>query len=180
MTNAIQTILQQFCHDSGIEFHRVGPSSFVSFYSSQHGKLPVFCHIDGNVLCFSSVLPFSVPKAKQPDVLVYLNLVNLQVAVGNFEMEQLEGEIRFRTSLDCANGALTPHMFAALLLRNLLACEHYLPGLLRILFANARPGEAIQAITAEEDTDDEGPDADDVDELLSDVNLDQLPEQGDD
>jgi hypothetical protein len=180
----VTTVFKRFCAGSGFCFHPLGQSSFLGLVSGHYGKWPVFCHISGTVLRFSSLLPVTVPSAKQADVLSFLNRVNWKTTVGNLEMDPAAGEVRFRSSLDCADGKLTPAMVGVLLFRSLSTCDHCLPGLLRILFADASPADAFQSIEAKKADDGEAfePDLDEGDlrDLLDDVDLDQLPDRGDD
>lgn len=149
----------------------------MALYGGEHGNWPVFCRIQGTILLFLSVLPVRVPANKQLDVLDYLNRINWEIAVGNFEMEPSDGEVRFRTSIDCADGEMTLRMIAVLLYRNLMICDRYLPGLFQILVTNMHPCDALRV--SERTEQDEAPDAGDLDALLRDVNLDPLQDDDD-
>jgi hypothetical protein len=62
-------------------------------------------------------------EANRSVVAAFLSGLNYDLAVGNWEIDLNDGEIRFRTSLDYEGGDLTPALFARLLLMNIQAAE---------------------------------------------------------
>lgn len=179
MTNSIGTALQQFFDESGCHFHQIDQGDFVAQYGGQLGSWSVFFHIRDSILCFASLVPFTAPNDRRLDVLGYLNHANCQMLACTFDMSP-NGEIRLRTSLDCAGGMLTPKMIGRLLYRNVINFERHLPGLLHTLFVGASSHDDTQTIETSSDGHDEESSVDVLDELLSDVNLDHLPDRGDD
>jgi hypothetical protein len=81
-------------------------------------------NVEDELCSVYSVFPDEVEdEAKRPAVAAYLSEVNYDLALGNWEMDLSDGEIRFRTSLDYEGGDLTPALFARLILMNIHAAE---------------------------------------------------------
>lgn len=178
MSHTIATTFQQFCEQFDFKSCSLGEGCYLAHFGGKNGKWAVFCYIADTCFRCYSVLPVTVPNEKQWAVMEYLTRVNYGLPIGNFEMDLRDAEVRYKSSVDMADAQLTPSMVAALVFRNLVTSDRYLKGLLHVLYADQEPATAIRAI--ESAVDDEEPDADDLDELLGDVNLDELPDLGDD
>mgnify|MGYP004595962195 CR=1 FL=1 len=53
------------------------------------------CYI---VVCF---LPNNAPKQRYSDILHFINYINYNAKFGSFEMDEEDGEIRYRMTVDC-------------------------------------------------------------------------------
>jgi len=81
-------------------------------------------NVEDQLCSVYSVFPDEVEDdAKRPAIAAYLSGVNYDLAIGNWEMDLSDGEIRFRTSLDYEGDDLTPALFARLMLMNIHAAE---------------------------------------------------------
>ena len=101
---------------------------------------------DDNQLLFYSLCPFTVPREKRPAVMEYTTRVNYGLRMGNFELNLDDGEVRFKTSLDCEGGELTSALVKQLIYANVLLMDQYLPGLLGIMYGDLGAREAIQQV----------------------------------
>lgn len=71
-----------------------------------------------------SIFPEEVEaEEKRPAVAAYLMGVNCDLALGSWEMDLGDGEIRFRTSLDYEGDELTTALFTQLMMMNIHAAE---------------------------------------------------------
>lgn len=95
---------------------------------------------------FYSVPQAKVPEAVRPAVAEYITRANYGLAIGNFEMDFRDGEVRYKTSIDVEGGKLTHMMIKNLIYANVLTTDKYLPGLKKVMRGEAKPVEAIREI----------------------------------
>ncbi len=95
---------------------------------------------------FYSVLDFNVPLNRRQAMAEFLTRANYGLVIGNFEMDFDDGEIRYKTSIDVSGDRLTPELIKPLVYTNLLVMDRYLPGIVKVAFANADPASAIAEI----------------------------------
>src|SRR5688500_12466181 len=105
---SIASTFKQFCEEFGLKYYALGDGNFLTHFTGQNGKWQVFCTISGTRLHCYSVLPTIVPQEKQREVMEYLTRANYGLSIGNFEMDLRDGEIRYKSSVDMADGELTP------------------------------------------------------------------------
>jgi hypothetical protein len=84
-----------------------------------------------------------VPEEKRLEMADFLNRVNSNGWHGNFEMDAESGNLRYRTSLNLADGVLTTHMLAALLYGNASAMNRFLPGIMSLIWNDVAAEDAI-------------------------------------
>ncbi|RTE03538.1 YbjN domain-containing protein [Paenibacillus whitsoniae] len=96
-------------------------------YSGANGSWAVLIRTDeAQQLCLVySVYPVSVPEAQRAELAVYLNEENYDLVIGNFELDPSDGELRYRTSLDVEQAALTPALFQRLFTTNVEMMDYY-------------------------------------------------------
>jgi hypothetical protein len=97
-------------------------------------------------LVFYSVCPVAAPKKRRPAVMKFLTRANYGLAIGNFEMDLDDGEIRFKTSIDVEGDRLSPALVQQLVYANVLTMDRYLPGIMAVLYGDASPAKAIAEI----------------------------------
>lgn len=76
----------------------------------------------------------------------FVNLANIGVLVGNFEIDRSDGEIRFKTSVGFGPSEWSDDVARVVLYTNLEAMDHYALSLLRVVTGAASPAEAIGGI----------------------------------
>lgn len=104
---------------------------------------------DKGFVRFYSIAPVIVPEEQRAAVSEFLTRANYGLPLGNFEMDYRDGEVRFKTSIDVEGGELTPTMIENLLKSNLTTMDQYLPGLMRVLYGNVAPAQAVEAIESD-------------------------------
>jgi hypothetical protein len=91
------------------------------------------------ILIAMSRLGIKVQFDDQPKVLHYLTRVNHGLVLGTFEMDFDDGEIRCRISHDHEGTALDAQTVKHIVHLTTELCDHYIYGLLRVLYGDADP-----------------------------------------
>ncbi|MFC1573084.1 YbjN domain-containing protein [Candidatus Eisenbacteria bacterium] len=93
---------------------------------------------------FYSIREKPVPEAARMQVAELLTRVNYGMAIGNFEIDLADGELRFKTSLDVSESevGITPEMVGHHVYFNVLVMDRYLPALESVIAGEATPEEA--------------------------------------
>jgi hypothetical protein len=84
---------------------------------------------DQELIAFYSVCPLTVPENRRVEVADFLTRANYGLAVGNFELDFEDGEIRYKTVLEVEGRYISPGLVKRLVKANGLAMETYLPGI---------------------------------------------------
>lgn len=95
---------------------------------------------------FYSMCPIRVPEDIRLAVAEFLTRANCGLIIGNFELDWGDGEIRYKTSIGVEGDRLSPALMEQLVYTNVLMMDRYLPGILRVIYGNASPSEAISEI----------------------------------
>lgn len=114
---------------SGWNFEQVKENLFRAQIVQEVGEWRCLVQIDPENAFISvySVIPDFVPEAYRATMLIAINTVNYDLAIGNFEMDTDDGELRFRTSVDVEGTADISALFQQLLLANLALMGEHLP-----------------------------------------------------
>ena len=97
-------------------------------------------------LMFYSTLPTKAPEEKRFAIAEYITRANYGLLIGNFEMDFADGEIRFKTSVDMEDGALTHKFIQNLVYMNVLMMDKYLPGVMSVIYSDTSPANAIAQV----------------------------------
>lgn len=100
---------------------------------------------DAERIIFYSTYSATVPRERRSVVCELINRLNYAAALGNFEMDCDDGEVRFRTSLEVGEGLVTQELLTPIVYENLATADRYLPAFERVISASASPAEAIAA-----------------------------------
>lgn len=95
---------------------------------------------------FYTVLPLNVPESKRQAVAEFVTRANYGMALGNFELDFSDGEVRYKTSIDASDADLTPGLIRPLVVTNCLMMDKYFAGFMAVIYANVSPAEAIKQI----------------------------------
>ena len=91
-----------------------------------------------------SICPVKVPDYKRYNMAAFITMLNYGTVVGNFELNLHDGEVRYKTSLDAEDAALTPAFIKHLIYTSITTMDDYLPGILSVIYGNISPEEAFQ------------------------------------
>ncbi|MDP8228935.1 MAG: YbjN domain-containing protein [Candidatus Electryoneaceae bacterium] len=102
-----------------------------------------------------SILSTNVPPEKLPEAAEYLTRANFGLTIGNFELDFSDGEVRYKSSIDVegneeiVNSMLLKHLVYV----NLWTTDRYLAGLMKVVFGETSPEEAIIEVEGSEGSD---------------------------
>jgi hypothetical protein len=95
---------------------------------------------------FYSVCPVHAPEEARMAAAEYLTRANYGLYIGNFELDLGDGEVRYKTSIDVEGSSLTLTQVKQLVYANVLTMDRYLPGLMKVIYGNVAPVDAITEI----------------------------------
>lgn len=96
-------------------------------------------------ILFYSICPVIVPPEKRGAVAEYITRANYGIVTGNFEMDLDSGVIRYKTYLSADGITLTPMVIRQVVFPNLLITDRFLPGLLKTVYSDISPTEAVES-----------------------------------
>lgn len=82
---------------------------------------------------FYSVVPIQAPENKLANVAEFISRANYGMAVGNFELDFTDGEIRYKTSIDVDGNQLNFDFIRSLVYTNVMMMDEYLPGIMSVI-----------------------------------------------
>lgn len=97
-------------------------------------------------IAFYSICPVHVSENYRHKLAELITRCNYCLLMGNFEMDFLDGEIRFKTSIDVNGDRLTFALLRQLIYTNVLTMDRYLPAIMSVIYGNASPEQAIAQI----------------------------------
>jgi hypothetical protein len=70
-------------------------------------------------------------------------------------MDYGDGEIRYKTSIDVEGDRLVPNQVKQLVYQNLSTMDLYLPGIMKVLYSDVSPADAIQEVEGQQNPTDD-------------------------
>jgi hypothetical protein len=101
---------------------------------------------DVEQVLFYSVLPLNVPDSKLAAIAEFITRANYGMALGNFELDFNDGEVRYKTSVDVTETEITSDLLRPLVYTNVLMMDKYMSGLMAVVYADMSPAEAVKQI----------------------------------
>ena len=96
---------------------------------------------------FYSTYPEKVPAARRQHVAELLTRANFGLAIGNFELDFADGEVRYKTGIDVSGDRLSDGLIVQMMDANLSAMDRYLPAIAAVLEdATISPEQAIAMV----------------------------------
>jgi hypothetical protein len=95
-------------------------------------------------LVFISIFPVQAPPKKRMACAELLTRINYDLLHGCFEMDFEDGEIRFRTSIGALEVPIARKHLEHLIFTNVLTMDRYIATIMRVLYANEQPDEALR------------------------------------
>jgi hypothetical protein len=120
----------------------------------ESGEWPAFSgtrEAEQQVIIYSAC-PISAPQARRAETMEYITRANYGLAIGNFELDLDDGEIRYKTSIDLKGDRLSAALLRQLVWDNIAVTDKYLPGLRRVI----ESGESAVAALAKVESDHTG------------------------
>jgi len=172
----IFNVLVEFFEEDGWDFQWVSGLSVLSLaYSGSNGRWMCYAQAreTQHQFVFYSVLPVNASQEQHSRIAEFITRANYGMIMGNFEMDYMTGEIRYKTSIDIEGAELSMPLIRQIVYSNLVITDHYLPGVMRVLYSDVSPADALETL---EEYEDEQP-ALDLEDL---VDLDELDDFDDD
>ncbi len=130
----IQPFVASFLQANALKYERLDEQLIRLRFQSRGGHWIGLIHTnEADGLCaIYSVLPTAVPVHQRREISEYLMHINYDLVYGSFEMDQADGEVRFRTTM--FNGhALTSSVFGMIFAEHLKVMEQYLPDIQQMI-----------------------------------------------
>lgn len=117
-------------------------------FSGDHGAWDCRAHTyeDRGQVAFYSIGPLVVPPERYAAMGEFVNRANNGLVIGNFEIDDGNGQVRFKTSLDVEGEELHTRLIKHLVYANVLTMDRYLPGLEAVLQQGMAPADAIALV----------------------------------
>lgn len=127
-----------------------GVPVLLSELSGALGRWPFYAHVieDKDLVLLYSICPMRAPEGRRHEVSQFLTRANYGLAVGNFELDFEDGEIRYKTVLQLPGDDLDAEALRRLVRANGTAMETYLPGIGSVI-AGEPALTVVESITAE-------------------------------
>lgn len=93
-----------------------------------------------------SIYAVNAPDDKRSMVPELLNVLNYNLFVGNFEMDHLDGEIRFRTTMHLHGLELTANFIEEFIMSNIFTLDRYSPAISGFAFGDLTVDQALEKV----------------------------------
>jgi hypothetical protein len=131
-------------------------------------NMKVDCILDireqSDILLFYTVLPVMVAEELRIKVSEFIARANYGLRIGNLEMDFKDGEVRYKTyantNQSCINTDIVRHLIHA----NIQTFEKYAEGILKVVYSDLSPEDAIEMVESDNNADDQ-----DISELLKEL-----------
>lgn len=152
MTNGVSLeFVAHFLAQEGWSVEWLGEQTLLrAAYQGNNGQWLCLAHVRPQLgqVVFYSIAPLHAPEVLRPAVAEFITRANWEMVIGNFEMDYADGEVRFKTSIQLDQTALTAELLRPLIYSNVAVMDQYLPGLQAVIGLTHTPGAAINAIEA--------------------------------
>lgn len=167
--------LVEFFEEDEWDFQWMSGLSVLSMsYSGRNGRW--MCYAQAREMqqqfVFYSTLPVNAPEVQRARMAEFITRANYGMILGNFEMEYETGEIRYKTSLDVEGAELSMPLIRQVVYANLVITDHYLPGIMRVLYSDISPLEALSEIEYDDESE-----AEDFGETFAEVTAEAREEE---
>jgi hypothetical protein len=117
-------------------------------FQGNNGKWNCYANtrIEQQQFIFYSVCPVNTPEDKRLAMAEFIARANYGMAIGNFELDFADGEIRYKTSIDVEGDELSFALIKQLVYANVTMMDEYLPGMMTVIYGDVSPEEAINQI----------------------------------
>ncbi len=143
------TTLGQFLEQDGWHPQQIdGKYIYRMGFSGRNGQTICYAQIrvDLEQFLFYVVAPVKAPEKVRQAVADFITRANYGLRIGNFEMDFDDGEVRYKSSLDFENAALTAVLIKNAIYPAVQTMDRYLPGLMGVIYGNKLPSDAIVEI----------------------------------
>ncbi len=136
MADTLTIAVRKMLEKEGIEPSSSGDPPALGFsVQGDAGEWACFVRIDEEreVIAFYSLCPLTADAARMDAVHEFLTRANWGLALGNFELDLDDGEIRVKTSMDLEGTKPAAAILKKLLYSNVAVMDLFLPGIALVL-----------------------------------------------
>jgi hypothetical protein len=146
--NILSAIINFFTSDDWPFVKIQGEPVLHLLFGGKNGKWTCYAkaRTDRGQFVFYSICPVSVPESKRLALAEFIARANYGTIIGNFELEFVTGEIRYKTSIDISGSTLAYSQIKQLVYANVMMVDEYLPGIRAVIDGNAEPKDVIASI----------------------------------
>ncbi len=105
-------------------------------------KMSIMNAADGTCLLFYASSPLRVPAKRRQAISEFITRTNYGQVIGNLEMDFSDGEVLFKTCLDCEGTVLTDELIFGLLFGSYHGMGKYQPLIESVIIGEATPEQA--------------------------------------
>lgn len=151
MTQMLETAIRFFEENEWAYVREGEEPALQASFRGDSGEWPCYAFADEEQQRFSfySVCPVHAPEDKLMAVAELVTRINYGMAVGNFELDFEDGEVRFRTSIDVEGDRLSAALVERLAMTNVAVMDIYLPGIMKVIYSDIAPAEVVAQIDDE-------------------------------
>lgn len=99
---------------------------------------------DSNRILSLCEAPVKVQAGRRAVAAEYLMRINFSLAIGAFEIDFTDGEVRTRNSIEMNDGILTKDMVRGLVMIPASTIDRFFAGLLQVVYGSRPPQEALE------------------------------------
>jgi hypothetical protein len=148
MTNLMQTVEECFVEDEW-KFDPDREARVIrTGVQATNGSYRIFVQIfdELQIVIVYVLSPNNVPEEYRLAVGRYLHLANYGLKIGNFEFDETDGEVRYKSSIDVEGGALTTDMVRNLIGASVSTMDRYYKGMMSIVYGGSSPEGSIAQV----------------------------------
>ena len=144
----LMSVVKAMLDGHDYRYHEISANSLTVRIRNKHGVYTVFFSTNDKtdlvrVLC--SYGPY-VPESRRAAVAEAVSRINIQLWLGNFELDFSDGEIRHRMSIDVESGLLSGKMVDNMLGFTLNSMDRFNVPLMRVAFGGVEPELALASV----------------------------------
>lgn len=119
--------------------------------SGKHGNFQCIANINNeeSKFTFYSICGSNAPAEKRKNVLEFINDLNNNLDVGNFQIDLEDGEVRFKTGIFFHSLDINVQLIENIILPNLIGIDTALPGIVGLMFGDLTVPQALDAVYKE-------------------------------
>ncbi|HMS82557.1 MAG TPA: YbjN domain-containing protein [Nitrospira sp.] len=138
-------VITRYFEQENINYRRIDGKVLHAGFQGRHlnYQVLVMVHEEKRRAVFHSTVPVRVQQEQRAVVAEYICRANQGLMLGKFELDFESGSVTYKTSIDVDGGELTMEMVRTLLHVNLSTTDRYATGLIRVLYGDLRPAQAI-------------------------------------
>jgi len=158
MSKMFETVVRFFDEKEWKYERRDEDETLIAGFTAKNGKFRciAICKPEQDILLFRTLLSVMVPEEKRLEAAEFLTRANYGLVLGGFEMDMSDGEVGYKTSIDVEGGELTPALVGNMVHPNIQTADRYYPGLMKLLYGNLTPKEAVESIEKRKSSDEDG------------------------